>query len=90
MQMQPLDTTNLPGNTEQNLSYDPHSPQSTGSPEPPLGPLTDAEAKLWELVQAIHSVQTRFNRPVANGSGGNGLNGTASVSHQQLVLAEPM
>lgn len=65
--------------------YEAHSPQSTGSPEPPAGILTDAEAKLWELVLAIHSVQTRFNRPMANG---NGLNG--APSHQQLMLAEPM
>jgi hypothetical protein len=71
--------------TNSNLPYEAHSPQSTGSPEPPSGILTDAEAKLWELVLAIHSVQSRFNRPMANG---NGLNGTPS--HQQLMLAEPM
>jgi hypothetical protein len=90
IQMQPLEPTNPLGPSEPNPSYDAHSPQSTGSPEPPSGVLTDAEAKLWELVLAIHSVQTRFNRPMANGSNGNGLNGAATVSHQQLMLAEPV
>ncbi|PVF95735.1 hypothetical protein CPB86DRAFT_787741 [Serendipita vermifera] len=96
------------------LPYDAHSPQSTGSPEPPSGILTDAEAKLWDLVLSIHSVQTRFNRPMVNGgvgvgvggpnasaSGVPGVNGTSgaggaaansasTISHQQLMLAEPV
>jgi hypothetical protein len=98
------------------LPYDAHSPQSTGSPEPPSGILTDAEAKLWDLVLSIHSVQTRFNRPMVNGgvgvgvgagapsTGGTapGVNGTSAgvggasannastISHQQLMLAEPV
>ena len=75
-------------NQSTNPPYEAHSPQSTGSPEPPSGILTDAEAKLWELVLAIHSVQSRFNRPMVNGNG-NGLNG-GTPSHQQLILAEPM
>ncbi|KIM27249.1 hypothetical protein M408DRAFT_330155 [Serendipita vermifera MAFF 305830] len=73
-------------------AYDPHSPQSTGSPEPPSGVLTDAEARLWELVLAIHSVQTRFNRPMANGTvnGANGTGTSGTAGHQQLLLAEPV
>lgn len=87
--MQPIDTS-IP--LSQPDGYDPHSPQSTGSPEPPSGVLTDAEAKLWELVLAIHSVQTRFNRPMANGAinGVNGNGAGGSAGHQQLLLAEPV
>ncbi|CCA75080.1 hypothetical protein PIIN_09065 [Serendipita indica DSM 11827] len=86
-QVPPLNTQALGQMAGPNdLAYDAHSPQSTGSPEPPSGVLTDAEAKLWELVIAIHGVQTRFNRPVVvNGSGPNanansginGINGSA-------------
>ncbi|KAG9058472.1 hypothetical protein FS842_009540 [Serendipita sp. 407] len=69
------------GGPSSELVYDAHSPQSTGSPEPPPGILTDAEVKLWELAMAIHSVQTRFNRPMVSSmtNGTNGLNGTAPV-----------
>lgn len=80
--MQPLP---LPTEADADLPYDAHSPQSTGSPEPPPGVLTDAERALSDLVLAIYSVQTRFNRPLMNGNGMNDLN-----SHQQLQLAEPM
>lgn len=83
--MQPLPQPTSLQHDQTGLPYDAHSPQSTGSPEPPAGILSDAEAKLWELVLAIHSVQTRFNRPIANGNGVSG-----APSHQQLMLAEPM
>ncbi|KAG8790108.1 hypothetical protein FRC17_009014, partial [Serendipita sp. 399] len=89
LQVGPGQAQGQPPSSDQQFLYDPHSPQSTGSPEPPPGILTDAEVKLWELAMAIHSVQTRFNRPMTTGTtttstsmsmsnGTNGLNGTGS------------